>query len=613
MKVNENATRHDQTFWNVREKRDKMAKALPEWEDLREEAGQIKMDILTHLDHYIALFEKNATLNGVHVHHAKDAKEYNQIVLDILSAHKVKKVVKSKSMLTEECHLNENLEKNNIEVVETDLGERILQMMKLAPSHVVMPALHVHREDIMACFKEQIPEYEQFKKKYLEISGKDNVAEDDPTMLTFVARLHLRHQFETAQAGMTGANFGIADHGDVVVCTNEGNADMSTALPNLHIVSMGIEKLIPDYRAMGIFHRLLARSGTGQETTVYTSHFRGAKPGGEMHIILVDNGRRKILEMPDHIQMLKCIRCGSCMNTCPVYRRTGGYSYSYFIPGPIGINLGMAHDAKKHAKNLSACSLCCSCENVCPVKVDLASQIYRWRQMLEKIHKEKRSKKTLSRLMTFAFGKPWIYRCLCKMAPLINHLPNWMVETKANKWTIGHKMMHFPKKSFHDLWPELKNESIIVQQEYTPTVPKCEDSSKPLSFRPTTYEDKVEKFCQTTVNVSGAELKISTAPEDIETIKGRIAVAENGCIWIPQTTPDRRHLFTSEHLDIEISRKNIVNNMHEAYELIEKSIEYFKPYPFGTFISGPSKTADIEGTLVYGAQAARSVTVWLTE
>ena len=613
MKVNANVTRHDLTFWNVREKRDRMSKALPEWEALREQASRIKMDVLTHLDQYIAEFEESATRNGVHVHHAKDAEQYNRIVFDILSAHGVKKVVKSKSMLTEECHLNENLERRGIEVIETDLGERILQMMKLAPSHVVMPALHVHREDIMACFKKQIPQFEQFKQKYLEISQKSDVAPDDPTMLTFVARLHLRNQFETAQAGMTGANFGIAKTGDVVVCTNEGNADMSTALPNVHIVSMGIEKVIPDYKAMGIFHRLLARSGTGQETTVYTSHFRGPKPGGEMHIVLVDNGRRKILSMPDHVQMLKCIRCGSCMNTCPVYRRTGGYSYNYFIPGPIGINLGMGHDAKKHSENLSACSLCRSCENVCPVKVDLCSQIYKWRQLLKKIHCAKRSKKILSKLMSFTFERPWLYKILCSIAPVINHLPKWMVEIKLNKWARGRSMMYFPKESFHNVWENVKNQKVEIQQK--PALPLSYEIPhiEHIKLNPTTYVDKVEKFMETSVKVSGAELKVGNAPDGTTVIKGRIGVAENGCIWIPQTTPDRSGLFTSEHLDIEISRMDIVNNMHEAYELIERSKEYFKPYPFGTFISGPSKTADIEGTLVYGAQAARSVTVWVTQ
>ena len=443
-------TRHDKTFFGVRQKRDNMAKALPEWEDLREAASQIKKHTATHLADYLEKFERNAINNGVIVHWAQDADEYNKIVYDILSKHKVKKVVKSKSMLTEECHLNENLEKNGIEVVETDLGERILQMMKLAPSHIVMPALHVHREDIGKCFREKISNFEEISKSY----GKPHDDPNDPTFLTYVARMHLRQQFAEADCGMTGANFGIAETGDVVVCTNEGNADMSTSIPKLHIVSMGIEKLIPDYKAMGVFQRFVARSGTGQETTVYTSHFRGPRPGGEMHIVLVDNGRSDILGNPEHWQTLKCMRCGACMNTCPVYRRSAGYSYTYFIPGPIGINLGMLRDKHKYYDNVSACSLCCSCDNVCPVKVDLSSQVYRWRQELDDYGHADPMKRMMSKGMSFLFNHPALYTTALRMSPMANWVPGPLMNLPLNPWAYGHEMMKFPKKSFHQLWSE---------------------------------------------------------------------------------------------------------------------------------------------------------------
>lgn len=433
--------RHDATFWGVRQKRDRMAQSMPEWEDLREAASQIKRHTITHLADYLEQFEANATRNGAIVHWAKDADEYNRIVKEILDAHGVKKVVKSKSMLTEECHLNDSLESHGIDVVETDLGERILQMMHLAPSHIVMPALHVHREQIGDCFRKMIP------------GTKDD---NDPTYLTHVARMHLRQQFAEAGAGMTGANFGIAETGDVVVCTNEGNADMSTSIPKLHIVSMGIEKLIPDYKSMAVFQRLLARSGTGQETTTFTSHFRGPRPGGEMHIILVDNGRSEMLANPEHWQTLKCMRCGACMNTCPVYRRSSGYSYSYFIPGPIGINLGMARDPQKYSGNVSACSLCCSCDNVCPAKVDLSTQIYRWRQSLEGLGRADAMKKFISGGMKFIFVRPTLYTNILKLTPAINVLPAALTDLPVNPWAYGHKMMHFPKKSFHQLWKEKK-------------------------------------------------------------------------------------------------------------------------------------------------------------
>ena len=459
-------TRHDQTFFGVRQKRDRMAQALPEWEDLREAASQVKKHTETHLADYLELFEQNALKNGVHVHWAQDAEEYNRVVYDILTQHQVKKVVKSKSMLTEECHLNEHLEQEGVEVVETDLGERILQMMKLAPSHIVMPALHVHREEIGDTFRRLIPDFDEIAATYRpaaggtaangSVDGGSATDENDPTFLTYVARMHLRRQFAEADAGMTGANFGIAATGDVVVCTNEGNADMSTSIPKLHIVSMGIEKLIPDYEAMAVFQRLLARCGTGQETTVYTSHFRGPRPGGEMHIVLVDNGRSEIIHNHGHWQTLKCMRCGACMNTCPVYRRSAGYSYTYFIPGPIGVNLGMLRDPQKYYDNVSACSLCCSCDNVCPVKVDLSSQIYRWRQELESLGHADPMKKTMSQGMSFLFNHPALYQTALKCSPMVNWVPAPLMNLRLNPWAYGHQMMRFPKKSFHQLWKEEK-------------------------------------------------------------------------------------------------------------------------------------------------------------
>lgn len=454
------AEHHDKTFFGVRQKRDNMAKMLPEWEDLRNAASQIKKHTITHLAYYLEQFEQQAVKNGVYVHWAQDVDEYNAIVYDILQSHNVKKVVKSKSMLTEECHLNQNLEQRGIEVIETDLGERILQMMKLAPSHIVMPALHVHREDIGECFRENglmdnlsnknTPNTQSFSQ------FKTPSDPNDPTFLTYVARMHLRQQFMEADAGMTGANFGIAATGDVVVCTNEGNADMSTAIPKLHIVSMGIEKLIPDYKAMGVFQRLLARNGTGQETTVYTSHFRGPRPGGEMHIVLVDNGRSSILGNEEHWQTLKCMRCGACMNTCPVYRRSAGYSYTYFIPGPIGINLGMLRSPQQYSDNVSACSLCCSCDNVCPVQVDLSSQVYRWRQQLDSLGKADKMKKMMSKGMSVLFNNPAVYTCALRLSPMVNWIPGPLIQSRLNPWAYGHKMMKFPKKSFHEIWKELK-------------------------------------------------------------------------------------------------------------------------------------------------------------
>lgn len=437
LKNGENAKWHDATFWALRDKRDNMAMGLDEWERLRDTASAIKRHTVTHLDKYLEQFATNAEKNGVKVHWAKDAEEFNNIVLEILTSHNVKKLVKSKSMLTEECEMNPFLEQHGIDVVETDLGERILQLMKQKPSHIVVPAIHITQEEVGHLFERVLG------------SEKGNY---DPTYLTYQARISLRNEFMTADAGMTGANFGVAATGDIVVCTNEGNADMSTSVPKLHIAAMGLEKVIPDYRSLAVFQRLLCRAATGQPTTAFTSHFRKARPDGEMHIILVDNGRSDIIANTEHWETLKCIRCGSCMNTCPVYRRSGGYSYTYFIPGPIGINLGMLKSPVKYSDNVSACSLCCSCDNVCPVKVNLSEQIYRWRQNLDSLGKADPMKKAMSAGMEYLFGHPGLYSTSLRFAPLANHQPRLLMYNKLNGWGIGHEMPEFPRESFQTMW-----------------------------------------------------------------------------------------------------------------------------------------------------------------
>lgn len=437
LKKGEKAQWQDNTLWGVRVKRDRMAKGLDEWESLRNAASDIKKHTLSHLDIYLEKFASNAEANGINVHWAKDADEFNAIVLDILQSHDVRKLVKSKSMLTEECEMNPYLEGHRIEVVETDLGERIIQLLDQKPSHIVMPAIHLTQEEVGELFEKELG------------SEKGN---SNPTYLTYCARESLRNEFLTADAGLTGANFGVAETGEIVICTNEGNADMSTSVPKLHIAAMGIEKIIPDHKSLAVFHRLLARSATGQPSTTFTSHFRKARPGGEVHIILVDNGRSRMLAQEKHWETLKCIRCGACMNTCPVYRRSGGYSYTYFIPGPIGINLGMARDAKKYHDNASACSLCCSCDNVCPAKVNLSEQIYSWRQELKSFGKAPMTKEMMSRGMKTVFDRPVLYDMALKCSPLINAAVRCSQAASLHLWGKGRNLPEFAKESFHTMW-----------------------------------------------------------------------------------------------------------------------------------------------------------------
>ncbi len=361
----EKARWHDESIWATRVRRDLAVKQIPEWEELRELASAIKGNVLSNLSEYLLEFESNAEKNGIKIHWASNAERHNEIVFDILKDHQVRKLVKSKSMLTEECGLNHHLEQRGMEVIDTDLGERIVQLAGEPPSHILTPAVHKNRSEISHLFHRQMD------------TEKGNT---DPQYLVEAARQHLRTHFLTADAALTGVNFGVADTGGFVVVTNEGNADMGVNLTPLHIASMGIEKIIPRAEHLGVFLRLLARSATGQHISIYTSHFQRPRPGTEIHVVLVDNGRSRQLGRVDFRKSLQCIRCGACSNTCPVFRRSGGHSYNSTVSGPIGAILTPGINLKKYSSLPFASSLCGSCSDVCPVKIDIHEQLYKWRQ-----------------------------------------------------------------------------------------------------------------------------------------------------------------------------------------------------------------------------------------
>lgn len=427
---------HDQSLWFVRSKRDKAVRALPEWESLRETAAAIKAHTVANLADYLEEFERNAKKLGVQVHWARDAAEHNDIVLKILADHNVKRVVKSKSMLTEECHLNPHLEKHGIEVVDTDLGERIVQLANERPSHIVLPCIHKKKEEIGELFHEHL--------------GTDKGA-SDPQYLTEAARGHLRDRFLKADAGLTGVNFAIAETGGFVVCTNEGNADLGVSLPPLQIACMGIEKLIPKAQDLGVFLRLLARSATGQAITTYSSHFHGPRPGCELHVVLVDNGRSVVLGQDDFRRSLNCIRCGACMNTCPVYRRSGGHSYNATVPGPIGSILEPSRDPEKHASLPHACSLCGSCTDVCPVKINIHEQLLMLRHELVKKNLLPLPKRWAMSIGSAVFQRPWLYKLLGGMSrTALRLLPRFLVYNRLNPWGKQRELPTPPAKSFRD-------------------------------------------------------------------------------------------------------------------------------------------------------------------
>lgn len=431
---------HDQALWFVRTKRDKSAQTLPEWESLRQLASQIKFHTMSQLADYLEQFQSKATEVGAVIHWARNAEEHNRIVLDLLQKRQVHRVVKSKSMLTEECGLNRHLEQHGIEVIDTDLGEWIVQLRCEHPSHIVLPAIHIKKSEVGELFHEHL--------------GTEQGA-TDPNYLTEAARGHLRKAFLRADAGITGVNFAIAETGGFVVCTNEGNADLGVSLPKLHIASMGIEKLVPRARDLGVFLRLLARSATGQPITSYSSHFHGPQPEGELHIVLVDNGRSELLGSSDFHRSLHCIRCGACFNTCPVYRRSGGHSYGATIAGPIGSIINPAKDPQAHSTLPYACSLCGSCTDVCPVKIDLHHQLFAWRRHLAVRGFVSRSKRLSMKVFRFLFVRPKLYRLVGWATRKIGgRLPRWLIYNRLNVWGQQRDIPPLPKQSFGELYAQ---------------------------------------------------------------------------------------------------------------------------------------------------------------
>lgn len=430
---------HNKALWFVRQKRDTAASTVPNWEELREHASQIKLHTLSHLGDYLAEFEEKAKANGIHIHWAEKDVDHNRIVLDILKQNQVTKLVKSKSMLTEECHLNPFLEENGIEVVDTDLGERIVQLDNQPPSHIVLPAIHIRKEEVGEIFHRTI--------------GTEEGA-SDPNYLTEAARQHLREKFLAAEAGLTGVNFAIAETGGFVVCTNEGNADLGASLPPVHIASMGIEKVIPRLKDLSVFTRMLARSATGQPVTTYTSHFHGPAPDQEIHVIIVDNGRSKILQSEEYIASLKCIRCGACLNTCPVYRRSGGHSYGYTIPGPIGSLLAPARDLKQHASLPFASTLCGSCSDVCPVQVNLHEQLFYRREDIVKAGLMPKAKSLAMNMAGKILGSYRAYRISTGLfRKTVKSLPS-LLQSPMNTWGKQRDLPDLPEKTFKDWYKE---------------------------------------------------------------------------------------------------------------------------------------------------------------
>jgi L-lactate dehydrogenase complex protein LldF len=440
----------DTLIWGLRERRDAAARELPEWEDLRALGSEIKEHTLSNLAHYLEMFEESATRNGATVHWARDAHEHNQIVYELLSSHGVRSLVKSKSMLTEECDLRPFLERRGIEVTETDLGERIQQLDDQPPTHIVGPAFQKTPQDVAGLFH--------------RVYGSDP-GKADPVYLARVMREHTRPLILAADAGMTGANFAVAKTGAVVTVTNEGNADLSGNVPKLRIRSVGIEKVIPGSAELAVFIRLLTRSATGERITQYTSHFAKPRAGGEMHIVLVDNGRSARLADERFWPSLKCIRCGACMNTCPVYRRSGGLSYGATYMGPIGIIMMPTVDIRRYHELPFASTINGSCSNVCPVQINIHEQIYEWRGVMDAAGQFSTTKKAAMKVAGAVLSNPRAYRAAAAGGLVaLRVLPHFAIYNRLNAWGRHRDVPEPPRETFHQWYARTRGRAEGDQQ-----------------------------------------------------------------------------------------------------------------------------------------------------
>ena len=426
---------------------------LPEFEELREAGRAIKDHTLAHLDFYLELYESNVAAAGGKVHWARTPEEARAAVLQICRSVGAKTVTKGKSMVAEEVGLNEFLEASGITPVETDLGEYIIQLRHEPPSHIIAPAIHLMKEQVA----------ETFRAEHRALDPARSLAE--PRQMCDEARATLRPRFLAADAGITGANFLVAETGSSIIVTNEGNGDLTQTLPKVHIVVTSIEKVVPSFEDATTLLRLLARSATGQEFSSYTTISTGPRRPGDLdgpeqyHVILLDNGRSRLLgtEFQD---MLRCIRCAACLNHCPVYAAVGGHAYGWVYPGPMGAVLTPSLIGVEEARHLpNASTFCGRCESVCPVKIPLPKMMRHWREreFVKKLNPP--VYRSVLSLWAWVTRRPTLYHALAELAA---RALGWVGRYRgrfrslplANGWTAVRDMPAPEGRSFHSLWAE---------------------------------------------------------------------------------------------------------------------------------------------------------------
>jgi L-lactate dehydrogenase complex protein LldF len=441
----------------IRTKRARVTAELPDWEQLRVAGSDIKDDVMANLGHYLVQLEESLTKAGATVHWARDAAEANQIVIDIARHHEVDEVVKVKSMATGEIELNIAMEKAGISVWETDLAELIVQLGHDLPSHILVPAIHRNRSEVREIFLREMGK--------VGMAAQDDLS-DEPAELAGAARRHLREKFLRAKVAVSGANFMVAETGTLAVVESEGNGRMCLTLPEVLISVVGIEKIVPTWKDLEVFLQLLPRSATGERMNPYTSTWTGVTPGDgpqEVHVVLLDNNRTKVLADEVGRQALRCIRCSACLNVCPVYERVGGHAYGTIYPGPIGAILTPMLKGVGTSKSTDALpfasSLCGVCYEVCPVKINIPEVLVHLREQVVDSHRSGMP----GTLMTTMKGASWLLGgsrrlgLLQKAAGLSTRVlwKNGIIgrmPAPMSRWTDARDCPAPPRESFRAWW-----------------------------------------------------------------------------------------------------------------------------------------------------------------
>ncbi len=438
----------------IQAKRGKLVAEKTDWQALRTSASWIKDDALQNLGAYLEQFEERCTAAGGHVHWAADAADARKIILEILREEKADEVIKIKTMTSAEIQLNPFLEGSGVRAYETDLAEIILQLGQGEPSHIVVPALHVNRAQVREIFARTM--------------GLPNLS-DDPKALTEAARNYLRQKFLDVPTAISGANFLVAETGGVAIVESEGNGRMCLTLPRTLITLAGIEKVVPRFQDLEVMLQLLARSATGERMSPYTSLWTGVTPGDgpqNFHVVLLDNGRSSILGRKTERQTLRCIRCAACMNTCPVYRQTGGPAYGSVYPGPIGAILTPQLEQLKHAQSLPfASSLCGACYELCPVKINIPEVLIDLRARVTDQERHTVGKffdpmYLGMRVANLIFSRAWLFHFAQWAgrigAKFVTRRDGWIhsLPSVGGKWTQTRDLRGLPKQTFHEWWKD---------------------------------------------------------------------------------------------------------------------------------------------------------------